>query len=89
MAPVPVKATVCGLPVALSATFKVPVRVPAAVGVNKTLIVQLPPAARLPAGLHTVPEVGNGTAKSPALVPVTVKPAKLIAVVPVFETITL
>jgi hypothetical protein len=88
-APVPVKATVCGLPVTLSATFRVAVRVPTAVGVNRTLIVQLAPIARLPAPLHMVPEVGNGTAKSPAFVPVTVKPAKLIAAVPVFETVTL
>jgi hypothetical protein len=89
LAPVPVKATVCGLPVTLSATFRVAVRVPTAVGVNRTLIVQLAPAARLPAPLHMVPEVGNGTPKSPAFVPVTVKPAKLIAAVPVFETVTL
>lgn len=88
-APVPVKTTVCGLPVILSATFRVAVRVPTAVGVNRTLIVQLALTARLPAGLHMVPEVGNGTAKSPAFVPVTVKPAKLIAAVPVFETVTL
>lgn len=88
-APVPVKATVCGLPVTLSATFRVAVRVPTAVGVNSTLIVQLAPTAKLPAPLHMVPEVGNGTPKSPAFVPVTVKPAKLMAAVPVFETVTL
>ena len=43
--PVPVRATVCGLPVALSVTVIVPAWLPVAVGVNVTLIVQLPPAA--------------------------------------------
>jgi len=45
-APVPVRLTVCGLPEALSVTLKVPVRVPAAVGVNFTLMLQFPPAAK-------------------------------------------
>ena len=39
--PVPVRATVCGLPVALSVTVIAPVRAPAAVGVKITEIVQL------------------------------------------------
>jgi hypothetical protein len=43
--PVPVRATVCGEPVALSATFKLAVKLPAAAGVNVTEIVQLEPAA--------------------------------------------
>ena len=43
--PVPVKLAVCGLPAALSVTVIVPVRVPATVGVNVTLIVQLALAA--------------------------------------------
>ena len=43
--PVPVKATFCGLPEALSVNVNVPVRLPAAVGVNFTLIVQLAPGA--------------------------------------------
>ena len=43
--PVPVRLTVCGLPMALSAIVTEAVRVPAVVGVNVTLIVQLPPAA--------------------------------------------
>src|SRR5579864_199650 len=47
--PVPVRLTVCGLFAALSVKVIVPVRVPVAVGVNVTLIVQLPPmATRLP-----------------------------------------
>jgi hypothetical protein len=51
--PVPVSVTVCGLPAALSTMFNVAVRVPIAVGVNDTLIVQLAPPARVPcSGLH-------------------------------------
>jgi hypothetical protein len=38
--PVPLRLTVCGLPVALSVMLSVPVSVPVAVGVNVTLIVQ-------------------------------------------------
>jgi len=44
-APVPVRLTVCGLPVALSVTVIVPGRLPAAVGVKVTLMEQLAPAA--------------------------------------------
>src|SRR5229473_3639644 len=44
---VPVSDTLCGLPVALSVMFKGPMRVPAAVGLNVTLIVQFAPAARV------------------------------------------
>jgi hypothetical protein len=39
--PVPVSATLCGLPVALSEMLKVPLRVPVAVGLKVTLTVQL------------------------------------------------
>jgi len=87
--PVPLSATLCGLPVALSAMFNVAVRVPVAPGVNNTLIVQLAPAASVPVGLQTAPEDGAGTAKSPAFVPLIVKPVKLTVVVPVFVTVTL
>jgi len=45
--PVPLSATVCGEPVALSLMVSVPVRVPPAVGVKVTETVQLPPAAKL------------------------------------------
>jgi len=45
-APVPVSSTDCGLPVALSVIVMAPVRVPAAVGVNFTVIVHCNPAAR-------------------------------------------
>jgi len=43
--PVPEKATICGLPVALSVTVIVPGWLPVAVGVNVTLMEQLAPAA--------------------------------------------
>jgi hypothetical protein len=56
--PVPVSFTDWGLPEALSAILRVPVRVPEAVGVNVTLIVQFPPAAR------EVPQL-SASAKSP------------------------
>src|SRR5580698_4679781 len=46
-APVPDRLTVCGLPVSLSVTVRVPVREPDAVGVNTTLMVQCAPDARL------------------------------------------
>src|SRR5258708_19868731 len=44
-APVPVRLTDCGLPEALSVMLRVPVRLPDAVGVNVTLMVQFAPAA--------------------------------------------
>jgi hypothetical protein len=44
--PVPESETVCGLPGALSLIDSVPVRVPVAVGVKVTDIVQFAPAAR-------------------------------------------
>ena len=43
--PVPVRATVWGLPVALSVTVMVPGWLPVAVGVKVTVMVQLAPAA--------------------------------------------
>ena len=46
--PLPLRATVCGLPLALSVTDRVPVRVPVAVGLKFTLILQLAPAPKLP-----------------------------------------
>jgi hypothetical protein len=62
--PVPVTLTVCGLFVALSVKVKVAVRLPAVVGVNVKLTVQLAfTASELP---HVLP----GIPKSPGLVPV-------------------
>lgn len=46
--PVPARLTVCGLLVALSVTVMDPVYAPAAVGVDVTLMVQLPRAATVP-----------------------------------------
>src|SRR6266852_1451084 len=43
--PVPVRLTVCGLPLASSLMVMLPVRVPVAVGVKVTLMLQLAPAA--------------------------------------------
>ena len=45
--PLPLKATVCGLALASSVTDRVPFRVPVAVGVKLTLILQLVPAFKL------------------------------------------
>ncbi len=47
LAPVPLRATLCGEPVALSVIVRLPFRVPVAVGVKVTEIVQLAPAAKL------------------------------------------
>jgi hypothetical protein len=47
LVPVPERLTVWGLPAALSEMLRVPLRVPLAVGVKTTLIVQLFPAATL------------------------------------------
>jgi hypothetical protein len=87
--PVPLNATVCGLPVALSAIFNVAVRAPFALGVNSTLIVQLAPAANVPVALHPALDEGCGTAKSPAFTPLTVKPVKFTGPLLVFITVTL
>ena len=45
--PLPLRATVRGLPVALSEMLRVPVRVPAAAGLNVTEIVQSAPGLRV------------------------------------------
>ena len=57
----PVRFEVCGLLLALSLTLNCPVRVPVTLGVNVTLIVHLPLAARL--AVQVVAE----TAKSPVV----------------------
>ena len=44
--PVPLRLAVCGLPVALSLTLRMPVRVPPPVGLNETLMMQLAPDPR-------------------------------------------
>jgi len=45
--PLPLRATACGLPLPLSVTETLALRVPVAAGLKVTLIVQLVPAARL------------------------------------------
>ena len=45
--PLPTRATVCGLPLALSVTDRVPLRVFVPVGVKLTLILQLAPVPKL------------------------------------------
>ena len=79
--PVPVSGTVCGLPRALSAMETDAVRVPVAVGLNVTLIVQL---ALM---LRDDPQVVLRE-KSPGLVPVIVMPEIVIVAVPVFRSVT-
>ena len=61
--PLPLNPTRCGLPLALSVTATLAVRVPVAVGLKVTLIMQLAPAARLARQLVV-------WVKSPLLVPV-------------------
>ena len=79
--PAPVRLTDCGLPEALSVMLKVPVRIPEAVGVNVTLMVQLAPATT------ELPQV-LVCAKSPLFVPVTTMLVRLSEALPVFESVT-
>src|SRR5947208_1358932 len=82
--PFPLSATVCGLPLALSVTNSVPVRILEAVGVKVTLIEQLAPAAKVP-GLV-------GQALAPVLVaaksPEAAKEVIVKAAVPVLVNVT-
>jgi hypothetical protein len=78
--PVPVRATVCGLPVALSATESVALRAPAAWGENVTLIVQVVPGARLVPQLFVCK-------KSPLFIPVTIIDVTVSVVVPMLVRI--
>src|SRR5579859_3058558 len=79
--PPPERATVCGDPLALSATLTAAESAPAAVGVNLTVMVQEAAPARLaPQLLVSVKEV--------ALVPVMVIPLIVNGSVPVFLSVT-
>jgi len=80
--PVPARATVCGVPVALSATDSVAFNAPAAAGLNSTETVQLAPAA------SDVPQVVADLRKEVGFVPVTVSEESVTAPVPVFLTVT-
>ena len=77
----PLKLTVCGLPLALSVSVRLPDRVPLVVGVKVTLITQLPPAAT---GVLVLQVVPLATAKSP----VTAMPVRVKDAVPLLVTVT-
>jgi hypothetical protein len=76
--PVPVRAMVSGSPSALSVMVTAPLRVPAAVGVKVTLMVQLAPAVTLP------PQVLVWEKSPLAVMLVMLRPA-----LPVFVSVTL
>lgn len=75
--PVPVNARLCGLPLIESVMVTVPVRAPAAAGVNVTLIVQVDEAFKVAGQLLVCP-------KSPW----TWMPVMVSAALPVFDTVT-
>jgi hypothetical protein len=79
--PVPLRLTVCGLPAALSVIVTSPVLGPSAVGVNRTLMVQLEPAARV------APQVVVRE-KSLALAPVITMLEMVKTALPMFLTVT-
>ena len=80
-APVPLRETFCGLPAALSVILNAAMRVPDAVGLNLTLMLQLAPAA------NELPHVWV-CAKSPTLVPVTAMLVIVKEVVPTLVRVT-
>ena len=79
--PVPLSVIVCMPPLALSAMVTTPVRVPLAVGVNVTAIVQVPEAAT---GVEVEQVLPLPRAKSP----LAVKALMFRALVPVFVSVT-
>ena len=78
--PDPDRDTVCGLPAPLSVTAKDATRLPVAVGVNITAILQLDPAA------SELPQV-SFSVKSPALVPEIARLLIASAALPVFVSV--
>jgi hypothetical protein len=80
--PVPLRETICGLPGALSVMLSAAVRVPDAVGLNLTLMLQLAPAG------SELPQVWVCT-KSPALVPVIAMLLMVKLAVPVLLSVTI
>jgi hypothetical protein len=85
LAPVPVSGTVCGLPVALSATLMLAESRPTALGSNATEILQDAPAASVfPHGLVALVL----RTKAAALVPVIVIPDRLSVPPPLFVSCT-
>jgi hypothetical protein len=79
--PFPVKLTVCGLPEALSATESLAWRVPFAVGLNVTLMVQWALAERLAGQLLL-------SLKSPLFVPVMLIPVMVSGALPELVSVT-
>jgi len=90
LTPVPVSGTVCGLPVASSATLTLALSAPSAVGANCTPTAQFEPAfsTLAPSG-HAVPVVGATRANCPGFVPVSVMLVMFIDARPVLLTVTL
>lgn len=82
--PVPLSATLCGLPAALSLTEMLALRDPVAEGVKVTLIVQFAPAVSV---LGLMGQVFDW-AKSSAFVPVTVMLVMINAAVPLLVSVT-
>jgi len=80
--PVPVSVTVCGEPVALSATESVAVKLAADAGVKVTEIVQVEDIA------SEVPQLLLEIAKSPGLAPPIVTLLIVRGALPVFESVT-
>jgi len=81
--PVPVSATLCGLPAALSVMLTLPVRFPVAVGLKVMLIAQFaPPASVVGLTGHVLV-----CAKSPLLVPPAAMLVIVSAAVPVLVTV--
>jgi hypothetical protein len=76
--PVPVSVTVCGLPVALSVNVIVPLRVPAAVGVNVIWNVH---------GFASTAMLGHCASVAPAKSPVIAILVNVTVVFPVFDTV--
>ena len=81
-APVPLRATVCGVPVALSAIDRLAASAPAAAGLNSTETVQVAPAASVAA------QVVADFRKDVALAPVMVSEDSVTVPVPVFLMVT-
>ncbi len=78
--PFPDKETLCGLPAALLMIASAPARVPMAVGVNVTLMLQLAPAASV-AGL-----IGQLLVRAKS--PLGVMPIMLSGALPVLDNVT-
>lgn len=80
--PVPLNETVCGDPVALSATFRVPLSEPVVVGFNSTEMVQLAPAA------NVAPQVLADLRNELALAPVKLVELRATTAALVFLSVT-